>query len=90
MVKGSHSTLNFKSNSLGRPYDAEIGKEEPSYRKGINLLKSGTEHWKTNYQAEIAAPVQKQTLDASKNNSKFSTIRSNSTGKLMNSNLVDE
>ena len=54
------------------------------------MLKTGTQHWRTNYQAQIAAQVSHQTLEASKANTKFSTMRSNSTGNVLKSNLIDE
>lgn len=51
--KGVHSTLNFSGTSKSKAYDQieaeKTGQEE--YRQGHNLLKTGTEHWKSNYQA---------------------------------------
>lgn len=57
--KGSSSTLNFAGNSLVKPYDqVEAEKDgQPSYRNGFNLLKTGTEHWKSNYQGSVCQPV---------------------------------
>ena len=55
VVKGGSSTLNFTKNSLTKPFDqleAEMG-TQPGYRAGHNMLKTGTEHWKTNYQGTI-------------------------------------
>lgn len=42
-----------------KPYDqVEAEKDgQPSYRNGFNLLKTGTEHWKSNYQGSVCQPV---------------------------------
>jgi hypothetical protein len=45
------------------------------------LLKTGTEHWKTNYQSSVCEPAS--------NNKTFSQIKSQSTGKNQNKNLID-
>lgn len=55
------------------------------------MLQTGTEHWKSNYQAEICTGIMNKTLTATNNQgSKFSTMRSQSTGKAFNKNLIDE
>ena len=42
-----------------KPYDqVEAEKDgQPSYRNGFNLLKTGTEHWKSNYQGSVCQPA---------------------------------
>lgn len=57
--KGSSSTLNFAGNSLVKPYDVQEAEKDgqPSYRNGFNLLKTGTEHWKSNYQGSVCQPA---------------------------------
>lgn len=55
MPRGANSSLNFAGSSLSKPYDkaeAELA-GQPSYKNGFNMLKTGTEHWKTNYQGSI-------------------------------------
>jgi hypothetical protein len=62
--KGGSSTFNLAGNSLVKPYDQiEAEKErQPSYRNGFNLLKTGTEHWKSNYQSSVCEPAQTSIL----------------------------
>ena len=55
------------------------------------MLQTGTEHWRSNYQAEIGTGIMNKTLTGTNNqDSKFSTMRSQSTGKTLNKNLIDE
>jgi len=44
VVKGTGSALGFKNSSLSKAYDREEADKagEPDYRKGINMLKTGT------------------------------------------------
>jgi hypothetical protein len=61
---------------------------ETVYRNAFNLLKTGTEHWKTNYQGSIANPTElNKTLNQSAQDSKVG-LRSQSVGKNINKNLI--
>jgi len=56
VIRGANSTLNFAgTQSLTKAYDTvEAEKDgQPAYKTGTNLLKTGLEHWKTNYQASL-------------------------------------
>ena len=91
--KGFGCFLNSQAGTLNKPYDQVEAEKEavPDYKKGFNPLKTGTEHWKTNYQADIVATAMNQTLSGSNRDPKFSTMRSQSTGKTSNNkNLIDE
>jgi len=59
VVKGSNSSINFAGSSLVKPYDAvEAEKDgQPEYRNAFKLLKTGTEHWKSNYQGSVCDPA---------------------------------
>lgn len=43
-----------------KPYDvAEAEKDgQPEYRNAFKLLKTGTEHWKSNYQGSVCEPAE--------------------------------
>lgn len=90
--RGSNSTLNFAGNSLTKAYDQIEAEKtgESAYRNGFTLLKTGTEHWKTNYQGSISnAAEMSKTMNQSAKDSKL-PLRSQSTGKTLNKNLIDE
>ena len=90
MVKGAHSTLNFNKSGT-KAYDQleaeKVGIE--SYRKDFKPLQTGVEHWKTNYQADLGKTATlSKTFNASNMNNM--AMRTQSTGKPVNKNLVDE
>lgn len=60
MVKGAASSLNFAGSTMVKPYDvAEAEKDgQPEYRNAFKLLKTGTEHWKSNYQGSVCEPAE--------------------------------
>lgn len=48
--------MSYAKNSSSKPYDAGEGEKYGNggtTKNGYNLLKTGTEHWKSNYQASI-------------------------------------
>ena len=90
--KGTSTPLNFAATtSLAKPYDAAEAEKapEPGYRTGFNMLKTGTEHWKTSYQGSIGQSAQFNRT-YSQGQKTLSHARNQSTGKPNNKQLPDE
>ena len=54
MPKGGQSTLNFAGNSITKAYDKEQEKQIMGGTMKERFLQTGVEHWRTNYQDEMA------------------------------------